>query len=90
MNTSSPAPLNSRYLTNINNNISGNLTNSNIGSNIQMNNNTQNMPASGINNLTNSFNNYFTEQDEDVVVDEEEELGHAETYANYMPSKCEP
>jgi hypothetical protein len=28
------------------------------------------------------------EPDEDIVVDEEEELGHAETYANYMPSKC--
>ena len=39
-----------------------------------------------------NFGGYFEnlqEPDEDVVVDEEEELGHAETYANYMPSKCE-
>jgi hypothetical protein len=27
--------------------------------------------------------------DEEVVVDEEEELGHAETYADYMPSKLQ-
>jgi hypothetical protein len=31
--------------------------------------------------------NSMVEQDEEVVVEEEEELGHAETYANYMPSK---
>jgi hypothetical protein len=28
------------------------------------------------------------EPDEEVAIEEEEELGHAETYANYMPSKC--
>ena len=34
------------------------------------------------------FNKFLGEQDEEVIVEEEEELGHAETYANYMPSKC--
>lgn len=31
---------------------------------------------------------FLVEQDEEVIVEEEDELGHAETYANYMPSKC--
>lgn len=31
---------------------------------------------------------FIGEHDEEVIVEEEEELGHAETYANYMPSKC--
>ena len=28
------------------------------------------------------------EDDEEVAMEEAEELGHAETYAEYMPSKC--
>lgn len=33
-------------------------------------------------------NELIHEQDEEIAVEEEEELGHAETYADYMPSKC--
>ena len=50
-------------------------------------NNTNNNSNSNLSNYQN-FTNYYLEQDEDVVVEEEEELGHAETYANYMPAKC--
>ena len=49
--------------------------------------------TNNINNNNNiSNNNHFYlnhyEPDEEVAIEEEEELGHAETYANYMPSKC--
>jgi len=80
---------------NINNN------NNNIPNNLKICNNISNLNDSSSNQIggcsslntgaigtPSSLNNYFLqEQDEDVVVDEEEELGHAETYANYMPSK---
>jgi hypothetical protein len=43
-----------------------------------------NYHQNGRNNYTNM---YYDQFDEEIVVDEEEELGHAETYADYMPSK---
>ena len=82
-NANNSVTINPRFLTNLNspNGSSGfpNLANNNA-TNVNSANN-------GVNRV-NDYNNYFVEQDEDVVVDEEEELGHAETYANYMPSKC--
>ena len=82
-NANSSVTINPRYLTNLNSpNGSSSFPSLANNSNINVNN------TSNVANRVNDYSNYFVEQDEDVVVDEEEELGHAETYANYMPSKC--
>jgi len=99
-NINSSVIINPKYLpTNLYNNNNNNNTQLSMMSNGQLNedfNNNSNFNNSNYNsinmsssnlNQSLSYQNYFMEFDEDVVVEEEEELGHAETYANYMPSK---
>ena len=69
----SAVTVNPRYLTNVNNTPGG----------------STNSPASNSSAVAvlPNYQQYFLEPDEEVVVEEEEELGHAETYANYKPAK---
>lgn len=78
-NSNSSVTINPKYLFNNLN------TSSTSASMVQSN---ESSFASNSTSFNHHYQNYFNEPDEDVVVEEEEELGHAETYANYMPSKC--
>ena len=86
--TPNTVTINPRYLVNINNSSNSSVNslnvNGQVNSNVAHNINANNSYIS--NNVY--FHNQHVEPDEEVVVEEEEELGHAETYASYMPTKC--